>query len=214
VAWVTKTSAPVTADQVSLVSDVIQQGSTDQPASASTRLFPLTSSVGRLFDGVASLLLHIDRATFEGEPAMRLEAACDRSTEGEYELRVTSGELPEIDWRPMIRQILTDLQQGIPVGTIARLFTRTMARAIQRICAGFSDVPLVLSGGCFQNAILTEETLQMLQSHPQPIGQPDCIPVNDGGLAAGQLAVAAAHAAEGRWTHENSSQHSPAREML
>lgn len=151
----------------------------------------LTSSVGRLFDGVASILLHIAASSYEGEPAMRLEAICDPSATGEYTMPLVDGEIIEIDWRPMIRNLLSDQKAGVLVQVLATRFTRGLARAIADVAGRFSEFPVVLSGGCFQNSLLTEETSLMLGNHPQPVGLPGIVPCNDGGLSAGQLAVAA-----------------------
>ena len=164
--------------------------------SPASTVFPVTSSVGRLFDAVASLLLKITETSYEGEAAARLETICDASASGEYALPLTPGDVTEIDWRPMIRDILSEIRNGVSIGVIATRFTRGLARAVSQVCAGFPEYPVVLSGGCFQNELLTEETKRMLISHPHPVGLPGRIPPNDGGLAAGQLAVAAARLAQ------------------
>lgn len=154
-------------------------------------LSPVTSSMGRLFDGVAALLLDIADVSFEGEGAMRLEAVCDFTIAGEYDLPICHVGLMELDWRPMIREIVDDMRSDLSVVTIATKLTRSIATAVARVCQQFPDLPPILSGGCFQNAVLTELTSTALKSHPQPVGLPGDIPPNDGGLAAGQLAVAA-----------------------
>ncbi len=69
-------------------------------------------------------------------------------------------------------------------------FHRSVARAIAAIASHYPQRPVVLSGGCFQNRVLTELVAHELRDHPQRVGLPGVIPPNDGGLAAGQLAVA------------------------
>jgi len=186
-------------------------GNTTQQATEFSRLlvrdkspapFPLTSSAGRLFDGVASILFNIDHASYEGEPAMRFEAVCDESALGQYHFNIqlpeaTDNELVEIDWRPVIRGILQDTRNQLPPATSSMKFTRSMASAAAVICRRFPELPVILSGGCFQNSLLTQQTRQMLEQQNQVVGCHERIPPNDGGLAAGQLAVAAAQLQKG-----------------
>ncbi|MBI3864127.1 MAG: carbamoyltransferase HypF [Planctomycetia bacterium] len=153
---------------------------------------PRTTSAGRLFDGVAALILNIDRADFEGAPAMLLEAAADASEVGSYEFPIVAGNPCEIDWRPMVRQLLADLAGDVPRGTMAMRFHRGLAGAVAAVCRRFGSDPVVLTGGVFQNRILTELIADLLASSGQPVGLPGVIPPNDGGLAAGQLAIALA----------------------
>jgi hydrogenase maturation protein HypF len=69
---------------------------------------------------------------------------------------------------------------------------RSLARGIERVCRRWANLPVVLSGGVFQNRLLTELFVEIHDSAAQPLGLPGVIPPNDGGLAAGQLAIAAA----------------------
>jgi len=159
---------------------------------------PVCTSAGRLFDGVAALLLPLTDMSFAGEPAMRLEATCDVSESGSYSFPVSEKEgMFTLDWRPMLAQIVGDLKKGVDVGVIAMRFHRAMARAIAHVAKKFADLPVVLSGGCFQNCLLTELVLEQFAGGPQPLGIPGTIPPGDGGLAAGQLAIAAARLATG-----------------
>lgn len=68
-------------------------------------------------------------------------------------------------------------------------FHRGLADAIAAVCGRFSDLPIVFGGGVFQNRLLVELLVENLRWHPQPLGLPGMIPPNDGGLAAGQLAI-------------------------
>lgn len=167
------------------------------------RLSPLTSSMGRLFDGIAAWLMGLGSAGYEGEPAARLEAICDPSETGHYALilqlghpagsdRVTRSPQWLLDWRPMIRQIASDLRAGQAAGRIAMKFHRAVAMAIEQVADLHAECPVVLSGGCFQNRTLVTLLQERWMSRVQPLGVPVDIPPNDGGLAAGQLAIAAA----------------------
>lgn len=151
-----------------------------------------TSSMGRLFDGVAALIFEIDEVGFEGEAAMRLEAKCNKNATGEYSFEIIEGTPIEIDWRPMIREILDDKKRRENQGNMAMKFTRTVARMVESLSLRFRDYPIIMSGGCFQNTLLLEESVHLLKSHRMKFGANFKIPPNDGGLAVGQLAVAAA----------------------
>lgn len=161
------------------------------------RFSPLTSSAGRLFDAVASILLGIDDEGHDGWPAMLLEAACDRSDSLRYPLPVVAGPVAELDWRPMIAGIVHDLECGESPAALAMRFHRSLAHGIAAACQLEPNLPIVLCGGVFQNRILTELAVEELGDRRQ-IGLAGRIPVNDGGLAAGQLAIALAQLQENR----------------
>jgi hydrogenase maturation protein HypF len=154
------------------------------------RFSPITSSAGRLFDAVAALVLLIESTDFEGQAAMWLESACDPLAKGEYDFPQREAELAELDWRPMIRQLLVDRAAGVSPGTMAMQFHRSLSAAIVTFVRKFAPMPVVLAGGTFQNRVLTELIVEQIGN--QLLGWPGRIPPNDGGLAAGQLAVACA----------------------
>ena len=153
-------------------------------------LSPTTTSVGRLFDGVASLTLGIEHCEFEDQAAILLEAACDQAAEGWYEMPILAGPTKVLDWRPMIQQLMQERAAGTSLGAMAMRFHRGLARAIAEICHIYKPTPIVLGGGVFQNRILVELVADQISD--QPIGLPGVIPPGDGGLAAGQLAIASA----------------------
>ncbi len=153
------------------------------------RLSPRTSSAGRLFDGVAALVLGMSRATYEGQPAAHLEDACDPHASGSYQVPVRPSTLLELDWRPMIRDIVADRRAGLAPGRMAMKFHRGLAAAVADVCRRFDDLPVVLGGGVFQNRRLVEQIAE--QAPVDRLGLPGTIPPNDGGLAAGQFAIAA-----------------------
>jgi hydrogenase maturation protein HypF len=156
------------------------------------KLSPMTSSAGRLIDAAAALVLGIGHVEYEGEAAMRLEAAADRDVRGWYHFPVEDDEIEELDWRPLFTGLLEDVQRGAEVGVIAMKFHRSLAHGIVGLCRRWRELPVVLCGGVFQNKLLTELIAEMQSGFPQLLGLPGVIPTNDGGLAAGQLAVAAA----------------------
>jgi hydrogenase maturation protein HypF len=156
---------------------------------------PLTSSAGRLFDGVAALALGVIESQFEGQPAMLLEDACGASAGGEYPLPLSEGELATLDWRPLVHGVLADRAAGVAPGSIAMRFHRALAEGIAAVVERFSGLDVVLGGGCFQNKMLAELAVERLGD--RSVAAPGVIPSGDGGLAAGQLTVAAARLAGG-----------------
>jgi len=153
-----------------------------------SRLSARTSSMGRLFDAVASLALGISHAGDDGRPAMLLEEACDPSASGSYAFRIDGA---EIDWRPLIATVVDDMLRGVGPGVIAMRFHRAVADLVCSTAAAYADLPLVTSGGVFQNAVLGELLFERLSMRPAGWLRPLLVPPGDGGLAAGQLAVAA-----------------------
>ena len=158
--------------------------------------WPTTTSAGRLFDGVAALAMGVARSQFEGQPAILLESVCDETETNVYTLPVVDSAPLVLDWRPMVRAILRDVALGQAPGNIAMRFHRALATGIVDIAWRFRELPVVLCGGCFQNRVLTELVAEAFAGH-RPLATPGVIPTGDGGLAAGQLAVAGARLAEG-----------------
>ncbi|WP_144439358.1 carbamoyltransferase HypF [Geminocystis sp. NIES-3708] len=152
---------------------------------------PLTSSVGRLFDGVASLLNIIDNITFEGQAAMNLEFLvsdfCPHKTYT-FQWQHQENICNYIDWRSIIREIINDYLEKKSLSLIATKFHLTLVEIIKQISQTINTKNIVLSGGCFQNKFLLENTIQVLkQNHFNPYWSQK-IPINDGGLSIGQIA--------------------------
>ncbi len=160
----------------------------------SDRLSTRSSSAGRLFDGAAALALGIARVGFEGQAAMLLESACDAREADAYSFCVTTQEPFLADWRPAIRELLRDRQSGVSPAILAMRFHRGVAEMIFQVCQRFAELPVVMAGGVFQNRRLVELLHERFQWSTQLLGLPGHIPPNDGGLAAGQLAVYLARA--------------------
>jgi hydrogenase maturation protein HypF len=167
---------------------------------------PMASSCGRLFDAVAAALgICTQRQNHEGEAAARLEALADMHTllnEHDalaYALSISmpsAGEIALIDYRGMWQTLTADVANGTPSGVIAARFHKAVAIAIvamTRALAGLEHFDTVaLSGGCFQNAILLEQTDRRLRDAGFAVLTHSIVPCNDGGLSLGQAAVAAA----------------------
>lgn len=154
---------------------------------------PLTSSAGRLFDAVASLIGLRQTTGFEGQAAMQLEFIADRSVADRYPFSVDrTNSTAVIDPAEMIRAILRDHEERVPSPTIASRFHNTMAEIMVAIANLAGEEKIALSGGCFQNKLLTELAVTRLRSEGFKVYWHQRIPPNDGGIALGQLAALAA----------------------
>ncbi|MCC5793250.1 MAG: carbamoyltransferase HypF [Chromatiales bacterium] len=158
---------------------------------------PWTSSVGRLFDAVAALLGLCQVMSYEAEAAMQLEwaalsAGCLDGRGYPFPLRTGEGRCRVVDWGPAISRLITDRDAGRSPGAIAADFHAGLADAILDVALDARARRVVLGGGCFQNRCLTEATIQRLHAAGIEAWWPQQVPANDGGLALGQLAQAAA----------------------
>ncbi len=147
---------------------------------------PLTSSVGRLFDGVAALLGLRQITTFEGQSAMALEFAAGGRLGKPYPFEVDT----TIDWRPMLRTILKDRDDGVAVSNIAARFHGTLVAVMAAVARRVGVRQVALSGGCFQNRLLHEGGAARLEEAGFTVLLPKQLPPNDGAIAAGQVWVA------------------------
>jgi hydrogenase maturation protein HypF len=147
-----------------------------------------TSSLGRLFDAVSSLLLDATESEYEGHAAIRLEGIAYDFQESiaPFPIETTSGLIIELDWRPIVREIWKHRCEKAQPSLIARRFHETLGEYVAAIQKTMPDLPVVLSGGVFQNRILVE-TIKNRLHDACPVLSPAAIPANDGGLAAGQL---------------------------
>jgi hydrogenase maturation protein HypF len=151
---------------------------------------PVTSSVGRLFDGIAALIGLRQQVTFEGQAAMELESVIEPEVTETYPFGLSNGAPQIVDWGPMIGEILVDLRRGISPGAISAKFHNTLAEIIVAIARQIVTPKIVLTGGCFQNRYLLEQAVQRLsQAGFKPYWH-QRVPPNDGGIALGQIAAA------------------------
>jgi hydrogenase maturation protein HypF len=156
---------------------------------------PSTSSVGRLFDAVASLAGLRQRVRYEGQAAMELEFAQDLEDGGPlYPVGWSAGAAGHpgiLDWRPMIEGIVADIRRCVPPGAVSARFHRTLAETIVVVARSQGLRSVVLSGGCFQNRRLTELAVAALREQGFRPYWHQRIPPNDGGIALGQIAAVA-----------------------
>lgn len=153
---------------------------------------PRTSSAGRLFDAVSALLGIRQRTTFEGQAAMELEWGADDSGTDCYPIVLNTSTNPiVVDWASMIEAILADVRAGISRAAIAGAFHRSLAAAILQVARAMGLERVALTGGCFQNALLTRLTKESLAAAGFHVYVHQRIPPNDGGIAPGQIAAAA-----------------------
>jgi hydrogenase maturation protein HypF len=153
-----------------------------------------TSSCGRLFDAVASILNVRHVVSFEGQAAIELESLAAAGCEEGYPFSVAESEPWQIDLRPAIREIVSDVSSGRPVSLISVKFHNTVADVIADVCRrlrgreGLNRV--CLSGGVFQNTFLLERALRRLRSSGFEVFLHSRVPPNDGGISLGQAVVA------------------------
>ena len=167
---------------------------------------PRTSSMGRLFDAAAAILGICDKATYEGEPAIELEAAAWRALSSESAcptgniagFSVTESSRPDachvLNSRSLIEALLEGIRAGVPAGRLALDFhiaiARSSARIAREICAREGIDTVALSGGVFMNRLLLQLLTRELKSMGLTVLVPHSVPVNDGCIAYGQAAVA------------------------
>ena len=173
---------------------------------------PRTSSMGRLFDAAAAILGICDKATYEGEPAIELEAAAWRAFSSEsacptgnmVSFSVTESSRPDdchvLNSRPLFEALLEGIRTGVPAGKLALDFHVTIARSSARIareiCAREGLDTVALSGGVFMNRLLLQLLTRELKSMGLTVLIPHSVPVNDGCIAYGQAAIARARLAQ------------------
>ena len=167
---------------------------------------PRTSSAGRLFDAVASLLDLRQVSSFEGQAAMELEFQAlplgpdlrSRSTSiYPVAFQPSTGSSADseapcwlVDWGPMIEGILQEFTESVPVPEIVSKFHRTLCETMVEMARRSRERRVMLSGGCFQNRLLTEIGVARLQEEGFQVYWHQQVPPNDGGLALGQALAA------------------------
>jgi hydrogenase maturation protein HypF len=156
---------------------------------------PLTSSMGRLFDAVSSLLSIRDKVHYEGQAAVELEMMAERGVEEAYPFHIQQGEKPwVIDSTDIVRGIVHDLVHGVLRPRISGKFHSTIARIILETCKrirteeGLSRV--ALGGGVFQNMLLLSMVFEKLRASGFEVFIHRQVPTNDGGISLGQAVIA------------------------
>ncbi|WP_457567303.1 carbamoyltransferase HypF [Desulfurobacterium sp.] len=149
---------------------------------------PISSSMGRLFDGVAALIGIKSHVSYHAQAAILLEQEAIKSdTKDSYTFAVENA---TIDWTPVVKEIVRDHARGTPTPVIARKFHNAVAKAILKTAellrkTGTSKV--ALSGGVFQNGLLTETVVPLLKEHGFTVYTHQIVPPNDGGISLGQV---------------------------
>jgi hydrogenase maturation protein HypF len=156
---------------------------------------PNTSSLGRLFDGVAAMLEVRNNVTFEGQAAMELEMLAADDSEDVYEYEWIEEDMINIQVAPIIKGIASDVIMGIPPAMISSKFHNTIIRLFSEVCnliRNKTDLNHVaLSGGVFQNSLLLTGLKKLLEDNQFNVFTHSSVPANDGGIALGQALVAA-----------------------
>ncbi|HEX7422223.1 MAG TPA: Sua5/YciO/YrdC/YwlC family protein, partial [Thermoanaerobaculia bacterium] len=158
---------------------------------------PQARGVGRYFDAFGSFILGLSESRYEGEVALRWNLAAAESELGVYPIVIRQLQEPwEVDARPMVRAAIADLIDGCSAATISARFHNTIAAATIEIAraaiASRGDMPIVLSGGCFQNARLAESIIVPLRETARVFMNRN-VPPGDGGISLGQAFIAGAH---------------------
>ncbi len=152
---------------------------------------PESSSIGRLFDAVASLLNVRHKITYEGQAAIELEGLADITATSCYEFRTKGGEIAAEE---VFRHAVEDLLNGIPVGQVSARFHESVARLVLQIASTIREDRklnrVVLSGGVFQNMILLNRACQLLREAEFEVFTHSRVPANDGGISLGQASIA------------------------
>ncbi|MDI6766475.1 MAG: carbamoyltransferase HypF [Bacteroidota bacterium] len=168
---------------------------------------PLSSSVGRLFDAVASIIGLRQKVSFEGQAAMELEWAIgDKQMDETYKFRISDfARLPKrsgvqgfridkneiiIDWSDIFHGVINDAKNGLDISNISTKLHNTLIEIIVDIAKRIGEKRVVLSGGCFQNKYLTERTVRRLEEEGFKPYWHQRVPPNDGGISLGQIAAA------------------------
>ena len=167
---------------------------------------PRTSSMGRLFDAAAAVLGICGQATYEGEPAIELEAAAWRALGSKIthvpddKAGCSASDPSLLDQEALFEALLEGIRGGVPAGRLALDFhvavARSSARIASEICVHEGIDTVALSGGVFMNRLLLQLLTRELKSAGLAILVPHTVPVNDGCIAYGQAAVARARLAQ------------------
>ena len=152
---------------------------------------PMTSSMGRLFDAVSSILGVRQTATYEGQAAIELEGLCDSQESGYYEFDLQPG---IFDPAPVLERLIQDWRLGIPVPVIAARFHNSIVALNLQLCQSIRESTgiktVALSGGVWQNRYILERSIRSLEKSGFLVLWHHKVPANDGGIALGQALIA------------------------
>jgi len=152
---------------------------------------PKTSSMGRLFDAVASLIGVRHKVSYEGQAAIEMEALVDPDETGYYPVILENG---VIDPKPLFEAIIIDLHENIPIQTLSARFHNSIVQLSMDACKLIRSEnninTVALSGGVWQNKVLLENTIKKLKNEQFDVMIHQKIPTNDGGISLGQALIA------------------------
>ncbi len=147
-----------------------------------------TSSAGRLFEAIGSIVLKQRTNSYEGELAINLEAIADRSITDSYNFEFTNN---NIDFKNVIINLLHDIESSVPVSIISAKFHNGFANIVADACLQIADNNAInvvaLSGGVMQNVLLLDMVVEKLEDKNITVLTHKKIPANDGGIALGQI---------------------------
>lgn len=154
-----------------------------------------TTSIGRLFDGVAALLDLKSVVSYEGQAAIILEKIAEDNIDVSYDYKIVEKELLEFNWIPMVKSIVEDIKNNIPNGIIAAKFMNTLVNyaveVVDKISSKTGIKTVVLSGGVFQNIYLLTRLNCLLNQKGYNVFKHKRVSTNDEGLSLGQMAIVA-----------------------
>jgi hydrogenase maturation protein HypF len=151
---------------------------------------PLTTSLGRLFDAVAALCQVAHVSSYEGEAAMALEFVADEEEPNAYPLPLSDSVPAVADWGPLVKAVLADRAAGVPVQRVSGRFHNSLANLAVQVTRRFRYGRVMLTGGCFQNRILSRKITDRLVEEGVKVYIHRRVPPGDGGIALGQIYVA------------------------
>ncbi|MNG90612.1 Carbamoyltransferase HypF [compost metagenome] len=162
---------------------------------------PYTSSIGRLFDAVAALLGVIDTPDYEGEAGLLLEASALQLLPDETPFPLvfglsqsTEGPL-HIEWAELLNVLINERRKSTSTASLAAGFIRAVSALVIALAERFPGYPVALGGGVFQNRVLMDQLVPALEATGRQVLTSETLPLNDGGIAAGQLWFAIHHLA-------------------
>ncbi|MGW5682025.1 carbamoyltransferase HypF [Nonomuraea sp. NPDC003754] len=157
---------------------------------------PPTSSMGRLFDAVATIVGERDAITYEGQAAIELEQWADQAEDGTYPCRLIGEEPFVVPGAELVRAVVEDVRAGTDRAVTAARFHNAIAAAVADGCTRLRQAggpsTVALSGGVFQNLLLLGRATALLEERGFHVLTHRRVPPNDGGISLGQAAVAAA----------------------
>ena len=153
---------------------------------------PETSSAGRLFDAVSALTGVCTEASYHAEAPMRLESVAAENIPDSYPFAIQE---KQISFKPMFSGLIGDMENGKSSSVISAKFHNTVVAVVEKVVEKLSVTTglkkVVLSGGSFQNKILLKDTEILLHNKGFEVYSHEMVTSNDGGIALGQLAIAA-----------------------